>query len=151
MTPAQASTAVFKRFRARWTVLEPDLATKVAYDNLTFSENDANETYVRVAIISLDSEPWTIGGKGQAKVKRNGLIQVRINTSTNAGRKRGDDLSQQVVKIFQAVRFGVLQGRDEGITTQISSVEELRRDSEAPHLWILNVTTPFEYYDLTKP
>jgi hypothetical protein len=143
VTQEEASAAVF----ARWLALWPSLSGAVPYsvDTLVVPESIP---HARVAIRSLPSDQHTLGAAGNRKWIRTGLVDVRLVGPINAGRGSLDRLAGHVRTIFEGKRIGPT-ARDRGITTHATSISELRRDRDAPQLWILGCTTPFEYYEIS--
>jgi len=144
MTQDEASDQIFKRWRAMW----PSLSGDVPYSLDNIITPDAYP-HARVAIVSLDSNPYTIARSGNAKVEREGLIQVMLHGQVGIGRRELDLLANHVRAIFERKRFGGSPGSAfaEGIVTTQTSTSELRRDRESPHVWILTASTDFRFYD----
>lgn len=141
MDASAASRAIFRRWIAFW----PAQSGGVEYS----TDNNLKPEVVphaRVAIVSLDSEQYTLGPKGNRKWQRLGFIEVRLVDNLHTGRKLLDQLTGAVREIFEGVRFASGPGED-GIVTHASSVAELRREPDSDQLWLVTVTTPFEYYE----
>lgn len=163
MTPAQVSKAINARFIAGWTeacarasarsIAEggPAIAAvPFAVDNITRQEG--NGLFARLSIVSLGGEQRTIGPRRTAQKgarrtwQYDGLIEVRLSGPKNEGRREGDLLAGEVRRLFQGERFGNTVGR-QGIVTQETEINELRRDRESVSKWIVLCSTPFTYTD----
>lgn len=147
MDATEASQAIL----SRWLTLWPGLSSGVPYvfDNIVRPEAP---TFARVAIVSATSEQWTIGppplpnAQGSRKWLRRALVDVRLNGPINAGRNPLDVLANYVRQIYEGVRIGAKVGQA-GVVTFASTVHELRKAPDSSQLWVLSVTTPFEYYE----
>ncbi len=142
MDQTQSSQAINRRWLEMWPALAP--AVPYALDNIV--KPDGN-TYAQLSIVSGASEQWTMGPTGKRKWQRTGFVQVRLTGPINVGRGPLDDLAKHVRTIYEGVRFGKKVG-EHGIVTHESSISELRRDKDSNQLWILTVTTPFEFYEV---
>lgn len=143
-----ATSAIFKRWIDMWDVetalLTPPLSVPYSLDNMKVPE-PVDGLLARVGLLSLDSQIYTLGPKGSQQ--RPGYIDVRITDEPNRGRGRADDLCEVVRKIYERKRFASDGGANEyGIVTHATSVSELRRDRDAPQLWVVQLLTPFEFY-----
>lgn len=147
MNLAESTAAIFERWRTTW----PGLSSNVPYsfDNVT-----APQTLPRAAvnIISLDSDQQTLGPR--AKVLREGMIEVRLYGRRGVGRLELDTLAVHVKTVFERRKLGrvggsTIVGRTNRVITHTASVNELRRDRDSGELWILSVTIPFDYVDVS--
>lgn len=138
MRQSDATAAIFSRWLTLWPSLQPTVA--FAFDN-----DDAAEAlpFARVAVLSLDSEIYTLGPLGTQQ--RKGYIDVRLETALDIGRKLGDQLVDSVRAIYERVRFASGPGED-GIITHATVVSELRRDRDGVQMWVVQAVTPFEFY-----
>lgn len=143
MNQAQVSNALFGRFRDLW----PSLSSGVAYhfDNVSFRPAGVTAPFARVGIISLDSEQHTIGPR--AKLRREGIVEVRLYGATGNGRLELDQLAEHVRTIYERRRVSGGPG-ELGIICESSTCAELRRDRDSSEFWILAVTTPFYYHQI---
>lgn len=146
MTNDEATNAIF----ARWINLWPAASGGVAYatDNNIGAEQ-VDQPFARVGIVSLDSEQRSLGGRGNRRWNHEGMIEVRLSGPINAGRGQLDALAKIVRTIYQGERFGEAPPAEEGVTTQAAAISELRRDRESPSRWLLVVTIPFEYTEIS--
>lgn len=142
MTPAEAAQAINARFLSMWPSLSGDVPCAV--DNVVRAEQ---ETFARLAIISLEADQASLGPVGRRRWEHTGIIEVRLHGPINAGRKPLDLLAGYVRTIFRGVRFGYTAGQH-GITTHGTAVSELRRDRDSPNRWILTASTPFEFTEI---
>lgn len=145
MNQAQASQAIFDRWIAAW----PGLSSNVPYalDNTVIPE--ARPCAV-VNIVSLESTQHTLGPR--AKIRREGMIDVRIYGEVGEGRRGSDELVGFVRDVFERRRIGTggapAVGATRRVVTHAASQNELRRDQDSGGLWIVSVTIDFEYYDV---
>lgn len=148
MLQSEAGKRVFAKFLAEWPA--PAAAIVGATVPYSFDNNVVPEVvpHARVALISLDSEQYTLGPR--KKMYRPGFIEVRIVDQVGRGRDRADRLAEVVRNIFETKRFGAdVDGI--GIVTHATSVSEQRRDRDSPQLWMILATTPFEFYSIRGP
>lgn len=142
MDSIQAAQAINARWIERWPGLSGDVP--YALDNISRPEA---ETFAQLSITNTMSDQWTLGPTGKRKWLRSGMLEVRLTGKVGVGRKGLDLLGNDVRAIFEGVRFGVRVG-EMGIVTHASTVNELRRDRDATRVWIIQVVTPFEYYEV---
>lgn len=113
-----------------------------------------DEFFARIAIISYESEKRSLGPipkkgqRGRRRFDHAGTIEVRISGPTIMGRDPFDAFAKVVRQMFQGRRIGEIQGREIGVSTQESEVDELRRDREAAGRWVITVSTDFEYTEI---
>jgi len=143
MNSAQANAAIIKRWLDAW----PGASSNVPFsvDNIVKPEAS---TYAIMEILSLDTQQVTLGRK--AKVRHDGIIQIRLVGPVNAGRGALDLLAQAVRVVLQRRRIGANPPHEMGIVTQIAEDAELRRDREAPGSWVLAVSVPFHYHEVVS-
>lgn len=129
----------------------PTLAPSVPY---SFDNINAAQSVPRAAvnIISLDSDQQTMGPR--AKIFREGLVEVRLYGEKNVGRRQLDELCDHVKTVFERRKLGRVGGasvfgRTNRVITHTASVNELRRDRDSGELWIVSVTIPFEYVEVS--
>lgn len=147
MNQAEASAAILNRWQATWSGLTGGVAS--SYDNIVVPQ-----TLPRAAvnIISLDSDQATMGRR--VKMLREGMIEVRLYGPPNVGRRQLDELAGHVRTVFERRKIG----RSGAPTTQITrrvkthaaTVNELRRDRDSSEMWILSVTIPFEFWEISE-
>jgi hypothetical protein len=142
MDQVQASQAINRRWIEKWPTLSGSIP--YALDNITKPDGIS---FAQLSIVSGPSQQWTMGPEGTRKWQRTGFIEVRLSGPINVGRRPLDELAKVVRNIFEGFRFGKKAG-EHGVVTHDSSVSELRRDKQSPQLWILTVTTPFEFYEV---
>lgn len=144
-----AYAQINKRFIRNWTTESTaalGFAVPYTVDNIVVPES---RPHARLAIISLGSEQITIGRR--AKVERRGIVEVRLIDDVGRGRGRCDLLFRVVQKIFERKRFGESADVEHrlGIVTQAASAQERRGERDSPSLFILVVSVPFEFRDIT--
>ena len=149
MNQAEASRAIFDRWIAAWPGLSG--STPYALDNTVIPEARPSAL---VNIVSFDSEQHTLGRR--AKVRREGLIDVRLYGEVGVGRKQLDLLAGYARQVFERKRLAIAGElpTDQTLRTvvvRVGSVAELRRGTrEAGALWGLSVTFPFEFYEVVS-
>lgn len=147
MTPGQAVKAIQQRWLERW----PAASLAAIGEAVPFSLDNATKSdaryFARLKITSGTSEQWTMGQTGNRKFQRTGFIDVRISGPVGDGRGNLDDLAHEVTEIYEAVRFGKRAG-EHGVQTFASSPAELTKDKQAPQSWIVQVVTPFEFFEV---
>jgi hypothetical protein len=153
MNQREATDAIILRFRDRW----PTDSGGVPYtvDNVV-ADVGAQDALPRAVlnIISFDSTRHTIGPRH--KIKREGMIDVRLYDQVGVGRGGNDTLVEVVRGIFEERRIGTdggitpPPGRTRRVICREASANELRRDREAGGLWLVSVTIDFEFYQVTR-
>jgi hypothetical protein len=167
MTPFTVSKAINTRFISNWVAACARASAKsiaqggaaiptVPYTVDNIRAQEGNALFARLRIVSLTSNQRTLGPRqkrtdpqqkgARRSWEHTGLIEVRITGPLNVGRGEGDLLAGEVRELFQGVRFGNTVGR-QGITTEETEINELQRDKESPHRWILLCSTPFSYIE----
>lgn len=149
MNQLEATQAIFERWRTTWPGLTSNVPSSL--DNVV-SPQDALPRAV-VNIISLDSEQQTLGPR--AKMLREGLIEVRLYGRKGVGRGELDQLATHARVVFERRKLGrvgsaTTLGTTNRVKTFAATVNELRRDRDSGELWILSVTIPFEFVEVTR-
>lgn len=145
MDQRSASSAIFKRFIAKWATAQS--AVPYSVDNQKVPE-PRDGRLARVRVISGLSRIYTLGPGGQQQ--RSGQISVRLSDKPNIGRGNMDDMISTVRGIFERKRFANDGGADEfGIVTYATTPNERYNDRDYPQLWVVEVLTPFEFYEQT--
>lgn len=133
VTPLAARNALYDAFAAGWT-------NGVAY----FLGNEGSDPpprtdWVRVNVQHNASAQDTLGGIGNRKFDRLGLISVQIFTLPDQGQERADQLVQDVRAIFEGKTIN-------DVFTQAST--QLDVGPDPLDFWQTNVDTPFDYLEL---
>lgn len=141
MNQAGAVKAIFDR----WSSLFPGRAPGILYgfDNQVIAEPD-NASFARVGVDDNTSELYTLGPHGSQQ--RTAYIKVRLTGPVGVGRGPLDALIDVVRGIYERVRFASGPG-EYGIVTHASTAKPLRKDRDAPQLWVVQVLTPCEWYE----
>ena len=117
----------------------PGLAT--VFDN---EAAPGASTYARLAITSMPTSQQTMGGVGNRRVQRNGMIQVKLNGPPDEGRKGVDAYVRHVNAILEMVSLPA-SVPDDGVWTDEASPRELGSDGQ---YWTLMLLIPFRFWEM---
>ena len=117
MTPNAAIEAIYNRFITLWSA-----KTAVILDNEGIEPPD-NAAHVFLTVKSTFNNQRTLGGSGNRKYDRNGIIFVKINTLANTGIVTSNGYVKDVLDIFEGVSFS-------GVVCNNTQVTELGSDGK---------------------
>lgn len=130
-TLVEAREQIYQRFANNFTTVP-----------LTFEGEDFDppETaWVRLVVRHTAGGQDTLGPVGARRFIRRGIIRVTIYTPTNQGLRQGDALGQEVLNLFEAIRFDGIRPND-----------GLVRESPIQDEWIVHVADILFDYEETK-
>lgn len=110
------------------------IATDWGAANITLSESD--DVWIRPSVRFGSGSIQTLGGTGVAtRRRRGGTIIVQVFSPLGEGEGPGDDVADQLLRLFEAQRSGPVYYRD-------VALRDIGRDES---WWQQNVTVNFEY------
>jgi hypothetical protein len=139
MQQAQAATLIQTKWLTDWPALSGAVET--------FLDNEVAQEQPEFALLNVMRMPdsqESLGGAGNRRFRRNGLISIKICVGIDAGRARSDALVQAATGIFEAKTLPP-SGTDDVVKTYAANVRELGSDGQH---YIVLITIPFAFWEL---
>lgn len=108
--------AIYQRFTSNYT------STPFTFENESF---DPPETaWVRLSVrANVSGGQETLGGSGERRFRRRGIVAVQVFTPRDQGLREGDLLAQNIRTIFESQRFSGIDTND-GIVRESSPQDD---------------------------
>ena len=78
-----------------------DVLPDVLYDNKEKSPRDTEASWIRVNLMFTFGEQETLGGSGNRRFLKNGILSIQIFTPLGKGMQLSDYLSDQIIKFLE--------------------------------------------------
>lgn len=147
MTESQMAAAIFKRFNDAWFAAATAALGSVPVYSMENQPAPEVTPRAHVEILDGDSEQYTIGTR--AKIRREGLVVVRLTTDPDIGRKQSDLMVQAVREVYERRRLYQPSPPpgEEGIVLRVGTATPVKNDRDRDQLRVVNVSIPFEWYE----
>jgi len=134
-----ADRVIKQRFMTEWALVEPTV--KYVFDNDPRPEGVPS--YIRLSLAVRRGGQSTQGDI--RKYRREGFINVKVNTPIAAGPKGGQAMCTKVKNIFEGVTFGQTVGEPEGVVCHLVDTGlPLGSDGQ---FWTLLCVADVHWYD----
>lgn len=103
MTLNEARVIVYDAFRSAW-VVGVERIIPFFFDNMAYDTNGIDE-FVELKMLHVPGEHHSLGQPGNRIFRREGVIRVVINTKSDSGLKRADELGAECLRILEGQSF----------------------------------------------
>lgn len=126
-----ARESIYQRASDNWGSTSP-----FCFANETFVPT-AGTAWVRFIVEQAESEQRTLGGAGNRRFERDGVIRAQINVPLDSGLREADELGAVVIAIFEGVTFqgvwtGAARTREAG-KVEVEGLNWFRYDVEVDY------------------
>jgi len=132
-TIGEASEAAYERWKANTTLS----AAQYCFDNEPFKP-PTNSAWARFSIRQMPGTTATLGAPGSRRYTRRARVFVQLYDQPSAGRANLDVLANQVLTIFEGVRFSGLR---------FFAADPVREGPSDGKWTQFVVTVPFDYIE----
>lgn len=96
-----ARDAILSLFKTAWDAQGAPIPPVEYGDVRPFSDYDADDEWVWVSVQHNEGNQATLGGTGNRRFRREGVVRIEIFTPMGEGRTRADILAEEAVSAFE--------------------------------------------------
>ncbi len=116
MNESQARDVIYKQFATDW-----GSTTAIAYQNINYTPPNDGSPWVRLNVIHITSTQASLGGVGDRRFRRRGVVVVQVFTKDGDATYNNDTYADKARGIFEGKKLS-------GVTFQNVGVETIGSD-----------------------